>query len=118
MGLQNKIFIYAAISLVALMTLLTYISVQTNNQATDMVYEERQALVQNIALGVDDIIEHMDDEIVANSLTDRQGEQLNSFLQVQKGGYHLELVDESGLILASSIPGQVLAESFHWDRTS
>ena len=86
MGLQNKIFLYAGISLAALMSLLTWISVQTNRQATDMVYRERLALVQNVALGVDDIIDNSDIEMDGATLTDAQREQLNSFLRLQKGG--------------------------------
>src|SRR3990172_1083030 len=115
MGLQNKIFLYAGISLAALMSLLTWISVQTNRQATDMVYRERLALVQNVALGVDDIIDNSDIEMDGATLTNAQREQLNSFLRLQKGGYNLEIVDDDGVILASSITGQALANSFHWE---
>ena len=49
MGLQKKIFVYVGAGLVALMILLTWIFLQTINQATDMVRQERLALVENIA---------------------------------------------------------------------
>lgn len=114
MGLQNKIFLYAGISLVALMALLTWLSIQTTSHATEMVYEERIALVQNIALGLDDIIEHLGIK-AGITITDAQLAQLNAFLQLQKGGYDLELVDENGTVFASSSPGQIVAESFHWE---
>ncbi len=97
MGLQKKIFIYAGVSLVALMSLLTWISVQTNSQATDMVYHERLALVQNIALGVDDIIEQMSAETGDTALTIMLGDnRFSSFLQRQRGDYIIELVTDNG----------------------
>src|SRR4030067_2326451 len=102
MGLQKKIFLYAGISLLALMSLLTWISLQTNSQATDMVYQERLAQVQNVALDVDGIIGDVGTEVSGAALTGAQKEQLNSFLRHLKGGYTLELVDDRGLVLASS----------------
>ena len=87
MGLQKKIFAYAGVSLVALMSLLTWISLQTNSQAANMMYGERLALVQSIALGIDDIIEHPISEVSDNTLSvagqdtlsDAQKERLHSF---------------------------------------
>jgi signal transduction histidine kinase len=63
MGLQKKIIIYAAISLAALMSLLTWISSQTNTQATEMVHQERLALAKNIASSADSIIEDLRAEV-------------------------------------------------------
>jgi signal transduction histidine kinase len=37
------------------------------------------------------------------------------FLRRQGGGYDLELVTGSGLVLASSIPGRAIKESLHWE---
>ena len=119
MGLQNKIFIYAGISLVALMSLLTWISLQTNSQATDMVHQERLALVQSIALGVDDIIERLSAQTAGTRLDILPGDsRLVSFLQHQGGDYNLEVVDNSGLVLASSTPGSAAQYSSNWESIS
>jgi len=115
MGLQKKIFLYAGISLLALMSLLTWISLQTNSQATDMVYQERLAQVQNVALDVDGIIGDVGTEVSGAALTGAQKEQLNSFLRHLKGGYTLELVDDRGLVLASSFAESAPEYSSHWE---
>lgn len=75
MGLRNKIFVYAGVSLIALMSLLTWLSAETNRQANDMVYRERLALVQDIALGADGIIERLSAEVANTTLALRQGWQ-------------------------------------------
>src|SRR3990172_3168242 len=115
MGLQKKIFIYAGVSLVALMSLLTWISLQTNSQATDMVHQERLALVQNIALGIDDIIEQMGPEAAFTALTTQPDDNpFTSFLLHQRGNYNLELVDNNGLVLASSDADEASKFSLNW----
>lgn len=109
MGLQTKIIIYAAVAFVALMSLLTWISLQTNSQAVGMVYEERLALVRNIALGAEGIIVQLGIQEPLPPDDDR----LNSFLQRQSGSYDLELVDNTGLILAASA-SEAHKFSSHW----
>ena len=68
MGLQKKILIYAGAGLVVLMVLLTWLSSQTINQAIDKVRQERVALVENIAIDIDDVIEHLRTEIADAAL--------------------------------------------------
>ena len=75
MGLQKKIFIYVGTGLVVLMSLLTWLSLQTINQAVDMVLQERLVLVEEIALDIDDVIEHLRTEIVDAALVMGQGWQ-------------------------------------------
>ncbi len=118
MGLQKKIFIYAGVSLIALMSLLTWISLQTNSQATDMVYQERMALVKNITLSIDDIIEQMSAEAAVISLNSSPDDnRFSSFLEHQSGGYTIELVTGSGLVLANSADDASLIPyvSAHWE---
>ncbi|MEK7354057.1 MAG: HAMP domain-containing protein [Chloroflexota bacterium] len=116
--MQKKIFLYAGISLLALMSLLTWISLETNSQATDMVYRERLALVQNMALGIDDIMEQMSADVSLPALTTLSDDnRISSFLQRQRGNYIIELVTDSGLVLASSATEPALASytSVHWE---
>ena len=68
LGLQKKIFIYIGAGLLILMSLLTWFSLQTINQAIDMVRQGRLALVENIALDIDEVIEHLRAEIVDAAL--------------------------------------------------
>ena len=119
MGLQKKIFLYAAISLIALMSLLTWISIQTNSQATEMVHQERLSLVTNIAAGMDDIIKHLKEETVEsalslgqqwqNTITDAQKTQLaltRNYLQEYPLSFQMSdrslfvvLVDSNGKVM-------------------
>lgn len=118
MGLQKKIFLYAGISLVALMSLLTWISLQTNTQATDMVHQERLALALNVAGGLDDLIRDMNAErtspLDASSVSAAE-DLFGTFLRHQAGGYNLEMVSGDGLILASSSPQPAPKYSVHWE---
>ncbi|MCH7706125.1 MAG: hypothetical protein IIB33_03660, partial [Chloroflexi bacterium] len=68
MGLQKKIFIYVGTGLLVLMALLTVLSLQTINQGIDIVRRERLALVENIALDIDEVIEHLRTEIARTTL--------------------------------------------------
>ena len=88
MGLQKKTFIYVGAGLGVLMLLLSFLSLQTINQGIDIVRQERLARVENIALDIDDVIEHMRAEMVntalvlgrgwQDDLTDSHKEQLTS----------------------------------------
>lgn len=109
MGLQTKIIIYAGVAFVALMSLLTWISLQTNTQAVEMVHQERLALVRNVALETEDVIGQMGVETPLLPGDSR----LNALLQRLSGGYDLELVDNTGLILASS-DSETPQYSLHW----
>ncbi len=94
MGLQKKTFIYVGAGLVVLMGLLTWLSLQTINQGIDLVHQERLALVENIALDIDDVIEHLRTEIVNTTLILGQGweDNLTDFHKEQLASvrYHLQ----------------------------
>ncbi len=68
MGLQKKTVVFVGAGLMALMILSTLLSLQTVNQGIDMVRQDRLALVEGIALDIDDIIEHLRTEVVDSAL--------------------------------------------------
>jgi len=110
MGLQNKIFIYAGVSLLALMSLLTWISLQTNSQSSEIVRRERLAFAENIAFSIDGIIRQQPDK--ASDIT-YVNDVISTYLQLQASSYNIELVTTNGLILAASYTGTTPNYSSH-----
>ncbi len=63
-GLRKKTFIYVGAGLTALMVLLTYFSLQTISQGMEIATQERLKISQNIALSIDELVQHLSSEIV------------------------------------------------------
>ena len=55
MSLREKTFLYVGTGLMAIMGLLSVLSLQTVNQGIELVYRARLALVENIAVDIDEV---------------------------------------------------------------
>ncbi len=79
MGLQKKSYIYVGSGLLAIIILVTLLSFQTINQSIDYVFQQRLVVAENMAQGIDDLVNHMRSEarysasILGNAWQDNAG---------------------------------------------
>ncbi len=58
LGLQAKILLLVVVGLLSLFSLFGYLGLQSVNQATDLVFQERLRLTRAVANSVDDALNH------------------------------------------------------------
>ena len=58
MGLQKKSYIYVGSGLLAIIFLVTLLSFQTINQSIDYVSQQRLVVAENVARGIDELVNH------------------------------------------------------------
>ena len=73
MGLRRKTFIYVGTGLAALVGLLTLLALQVVNQSIDKLHQQRVAIVENVALGIDEVVLHIRAEMVLSASILGQG---------------------------------------------
>ncbi len=59
MGLQKKSYVYVGSGLLAIIILVTLLSFQTINQSIDYVSRQRLVVAENVARGIDELVNHM-----------------------------------------------------------
>ncbi len=67
MGLQKKSYVFVGSGLLAIIILVTLLSFETINQSIDYVSEQRLVVAENVARGIDELINHAHTEAVRSA---------------------------------------------------
>ncbi len=67
MGLQKKSYVYVGSGLLAIIILVTLLSFQTINQSIDYVSQQRLVVAENVARGIDELVNHAHTEAVRSA---------------------------------------------------
>jgi len=95
-GLQWRIMLYVTAGLLTLSATYGIIALQAVQQSTDLVYRERIFVARTLPPAIDDRWEHLSDSDRARTV-----EWLNAWLDSCAADYAVEVIDETGTIIAS-----------------
>jgi signal transduction histidine kinase/HAMP domain-containing protein len=95
-GLQWRIMLYVTSGLLVFSVIYGLLALQAIQQSTDLTYRERLLLARTIARAIDSYWTHLD-----TTAPDTIGNWLESTLSLGGGDYVIEIIDRSGLIIAS-----------------
>lgn len=110
LGLQRRIMVYVTTGLLIFSAIYGIIALQAIQQSTDLVFRERLLVARTVARSIENDIAEI------QNTTDRAqiAARLQPALEISEPGYTVEVMDNSGSVIAMNPKGQESTHSLHF----